>query len=148
MQVAAGGATDVALDWRATGLKAGAHEGTVRVVAATNGVEARVPYWYAVTSGVPAEISVLDATSSGRRSGSARDAVLFRVLDAAGLPLTSTQPVVSVISGGGAVQSIDSYDQDVPGVYSLSVRLGPLAGSNVFRLQAGDAVVEVTITGQ
>jgi len=35
----------------------------------------------------------------------------------------------------------------VPGVFGIDVRLGPLAGTNVFRIQAGNAFIDVAISG-
>jgi hypothetical protein len=118
------------------------------VTGATSGAETRIPYWYAVTSGVAAHVSVLDAITSARRGSSARDAVLFRITDASGLPLTSVDPVVSVVSGGGVVRTITSYDSQVPGLYGLTVRLGATVGTNVFRIQAGDISTDIAITGR
>jgi subtilisin family serine protease len=145
IQLAAGASAEVPLEWRATGLAEGAHEGVIRVVAVSSGIEARIPYWYAVTSDRPAEVSVLSAVAEGLRLSVLRDAIQFRVLDAAGLTLTSSQPKVSSISGNGIVLAVVSYDDEVPGLYSVTVQLSASAGANVFRIQAGDAVADVTI---
>jgi minor extracellular serine protease Vpr len=148
VQLAPGASLELPVEWRADNLTAGGHEGYLRIVAATTGAEARVPYWYGVTSGVPSEVSIIDVTGSGRRNSALRDAVLFRVLDAAGLPVANADVHVTAVSGGGAAQPAVSYDSEVPGLYSLTVRLGPLAGANVFRIRAGDAVQDVSITAQ
>jgi subtilisin family serine protease len=148
LQLGPGASLELPVEWRASDLAAGPHEGYLKIVAASSGVETRVPYWYAVSSGKPVEVSVLDVTTSGRRNSAVRDAVLFRILDAAGLPLLNSDIQVTAMSGGGSAQSVTSYDSDVPGLYGVTVRLGPLAGSNVFRIQAGDAVLEVSITAQ
>jgi minor extracellular serine protease Vpr len=147
LEVAPGASKQVTINWQASGLTAGAHEGVVRIVAASSGTETRVPYWYGVTS-APAHITILDALSSARRNSNQTDAILFRVTDAAGVVITDAQPQVSVVSGDGTVRRLASYDRDSPGLYGISVRLGPAAGSNVFRIQAGDAAATVTITGQ
>src|SRR5205814_1569316 len=87
------------------------------------------PYWYAVTSGVPAAITVLDSIDSARRGSLARDAVLFRITDSAGLPLTDLNPQVTPISGGGTVQTIVSHNSEVPGVFGINVRVIANAGA-------------------
>ena len=50
-------------------------------------------------------------------------------------------------SGDGQVQSVSSLDSDIPGLYSATLRMGPGAGPNVFRIEARDLTSEVTITG-
>ena len=64
------------------GLRPGAYEGFVRITGATT--EIRVPYWYAVKGGEAAAIPLLAQTASGRRNGQLRNAIYFRVTDAAG----------------------------------------------------------------
>ena len=143
-----GASAEVQVAWSATGLATGAFEGFVTVSGTTSGTHLRIPYWYAATAAVPARITLLDSVSTGRRGSVQRDAVLFRVTDAAGVTLADVQPRVTVLSGGGATGRLTSYDLDVPGVFGLTVQLGFTAGANVFRIQAGDAVTDVTITGQ
>ncbi|MEO7650874.1 MAG: S8 family serine peptidase, partial [Bryobacteraceae bacterium] len=146
VQLEAGASINVPVRWSGSSLAAGAHEGFVRISGSSSGVETRVPYWYAVTSITPAHISILDSKTSARRGTTSRDAILLRVTDSAGLPLT-TPPDVSITSGGGAVSRIVSYDLDVPGLYGVDLRLGPLAGPNVVLIQAGEISTSVSITG-
>ncbi|MCX6622920.1 MAG: S8 family serine peptidase [Acidobacteria bacterium] len=148
LQLAPGASTSLAVSWTGAGLSAGGHEGFIRITGAATGVETRIPYWYDVLSGVPAKVIVLSNVDSGRRGSFQQDALLFRITDSAGVPLTSVTPVVTAVSGGGSVRGISSYDLDVPGVYGVTVRLGSVAGTNVFRIQAGDAWVEASISGQ
>ena len=93
-------------------------------------------------------MTILENSTGGRRGSLVRDAVLFKIADAAGLPITTLQPQISAISGGGSVQSILSYDTEIPGLYGANLFLGQTAGANVFRIQAGEAVAEVSIVGQ
>ena len=144
----AGGSTEIDLVWQASGLEPGSHEGFARISGATSGTELRVPYWYAVRNGVPAAITVISTTASGRRGGMLRDAVFFKVLDAAGLPLLDVPIQIESVTGGGAALSLTSYDGEVPGLYSATLRLGIAAGTNDFRLHAGDAWVDFSITGR
>ena len=70
-------------------LDAGAYEGVVRVTGSSSGTEIRVPWWYGVTSDRPARITILSQVNSARRNAVSRDAILFRVTDAAGMPILS-----------------------------------------------------------
>ena len=148
IQLAPGASADVAVTWTGAGLAPGAHEGFIKITGAASGVETRIPYWYDVASGVPAKFSMLYNVGSGRRGSFQSDAVLFRITDSAGVPLTGLTPVVTVTSGGGSVRSINNYDSDVPGVYGITVRLGSVAGTNTLHIQAGDATIDASITGQ
>lgn len=148
VQLAPGGSMEMPVSWTGSTLASGPHEGIIRIVAATTGYETKVPYWYAVASDAPSNITVLEASSSARRGSRQRDAVLFRVTDASGLPLPNVAVDVSVLSGDGSVESVDSYDSEVPGLFGLTVRLGRGTGANVFKILAGTVSVEVSITGQ
>ncbi|MBI3695040.1 MAG: hypothetical protein HY238_09415 [Acidobacteria bacterium] len=89
------------------------------------------------------------ASAAGRgRSAGRERRVIFRVTDLSGIPVTNTAPNISVVSGGGEPLDVSSVDDPIPGAYSLTVRLGVQAGSNVFRIQAGELSKEVTITGR
>lgn len=144
--IAPGESIDLPLHWRASSLQDGSYEGSFRIVSST-GDEIRVPWWYGATSGRPAGITVLDAIDSARRGSLNRDAILFRVVDAAGLPVNADDLRVTVVSGDGSVESVASRDSEAPGLYSVHVVLGPAAGDNVFRIQAGEIYRDVTITG-
>ena len=146
IQLAAGASMDVPVVWNAAGLTAGTYEG-VLAVTGTSGTQAHVPYWYAVPSGVPARITVLDSITTGRRRSTQRDAVLFRITDASGLSMPDANPQASVTIGGGSIRGIVSHDTDVPGLFGLDVQLGPTAGQNVFVIQIGDVSLQVSISG-
>jgi minor extracellular serine protease Vpr len=147
IQLAAGASVDVPITWSASDLAKGTYEGTVNIVSAATGTQVHVPYWYAVT-GAPAHVTVLSAITSGRRNRNQTDAIDFRVTDVSGVALPDVEPTVTVMSGGGTVRSIYSEDTDIPGAFGVDLRLGPTAGTNVFRIQVGDAYTDVTISGQ
>jgi minor extracellular serine protease Vpr len=147
-ELAPGASVELTLSWTAYALAAGPYQGALVISSATNGVQARVPYWYASTTNTPAKITVLSSTTSGRRGGVVYDVALFRVTDASGLALTDIAPTVTVTSGGGKVGPVNSYDSEVPGVFGIDVQLGLAAGTNVFRIQAGDAFVDLSVTGR
>lgn len=146
--IPAGGTVTVPVTWNADRLTPGTHEGFLLIRSGATGVVSRVPYWYSVASSTPASISVLSSTASGRRNGLLRDAALFRVLDSSGVALLGADVNVTVVAGDGTTQPIISYDSEIPGLYGLTVRLGPVAGANTFRIQAGEASTTVSITGQ
>ncbi len=147
VQVAAGGSVDVPLTWNTANLASGTYEGFLTVSSSSTGTKVNVPYWYDASSGEPANITILDAVSSGRRSSVQRQAVLLRTTDVSGQSLL-LQPEVTVVSGGGSVRAVTSLDNQVPGMFSVDVVLGPAAGTNVFRIQSGSVTTDITITGQ
>jgi hypothetical protein len=148
LTVAAGQGGEVALGMDGSALDAGAYEGFVRVTGTVSGTEIRVPYWFAVPGRAPAAIPLLGLTSTGRRNAQLRNAIYFRVTDSAGVPIAGYQPDVEVVDGGGSVAGVTSLDADSPGLYTATVRLGPVAGANTFRILAGDKTLAVVITGQ
>ena len=147
--IAAGGTAEVAVNWSATGLSAGTHEGFLVIRSAATGAAIRVPYWYAVKSPKAAAFTILDVSATGRRGTLVRDALLFRMLDAAGLNVEGGEPPeVTVVAGDGTAHAVVSYDEEIPGMLGLTVQLGPQPGANTFRVQAGEAALTFTITGQ
>ncbi|MBL0159552.1 MAG: S8 family serine peptidase [Bryobacterales bacterium] len=147
VELAAGAAADVPVSFVLHGATLGPHEGYLVISGATTGRSIRVPYWYAATEYIPAYISVVSATTSGRRGARQQDAVLFRVLDLSGLAITDKLPEISVVSGGGTVSKVSVYDTEIPGLFGFDAALGFIAGANVFQIQAGSIVTTVTITG-
>jgi len=143
-----GASTTVALSFPAPGLSAGQYEGFVAVTGATSGVESRVPYWYAISSESPAYITILDSATTLRRGALVADAVVFHVADNSGILLQNIVPTVTAVSGGGSVVAVVSRTSDSPGAFSVNVRLGPTAGTNVFRITAGDISLDVPLVSQ
>ena len=143
LDIAAGAWVQVPLQWSATGLSAGPHQGFISITS-SSGTSIRVPFWYAVAS-TPAKVTVLDTYTSARRGSFLSDAILFRITDPSGVALTGVQPEVTVTAGGGAVNQVVSYDSDIPGMFGIDVVLGFVPGSNTFHIKAGDAILDVTI---
>ncbi|MFN7937055.1 MAG: S8 family serine peptidase [Bryobacteraceae bacterium] len=148
VELAAGQAVDVGVVLQGNGLSGGAQEGFVKLTNVASGATARVPYWYAVRTKEPAHIVVLDQIASGRRGTLRTDAVLLRVTESSGVAMTDASIEVTALSGGGAGVEVVSYDSEIPGLYGVTVQLGPVAGANVFRIRAGGVSTLVTITGQ
>ena len=142
-----GASTSVSVTLTGSNLVAGGYEGLVLVAGANGSVESRVPYWYGVATTTPVRITDLRSLASASRNSRQRDAILFRLTDAAGLPIASVNPKVTVTAGNGTVTSLSSLDTTSPGLFSLSVRLGPLSGTNTFHVQAGDVAFDFNITG-
>ena len=63
------------------------------------------------------------------------------------LPLTIVQPTVTLVSGGGTVRALNSYESDDPGLFGVDVQLGSTPGTNVFHIQAGTVSADVSIIG-
>jgi subtilisin family serine protease len=122
----------------------GQYEGWIRIADISTGLETRVPYWYAVSTGTAGFITVLEVTRNSTPGRVVSDAVLFRVTDAFGIPVTSTPPVVSV-SGDSEIISVNSRDRRIPGAYGITIRLGTQRGANVIQIESGGLLREVTI---
>jgi hypothetical protein len=148
LELAAGASAEVPVSFVLRNAAVGPHEGHLVVSGAATGQSIRVPYWYAATEHIPAYINVLSATASARRGSVQRDAILFRVLDLSGLSIIDKLPEITVVSGGGAVSTAIAYDTAIPGLFGIDVQLGFASGANVFRIQAGSILTDVTITGQ
>lgn len=148
VSIAAGGTVDVPLVWESRNLEPGPYEGFVIVRSTRTGSAIRIPYWYAVKGGSPAGFTVLSTATGGVRGSMVRNAVRFRVVDAAGLNVDGADPQVTVVEGDGTARPVTSLDSEIPGVFSLTVQLGPLPGSNTFRIQAGQAAMTVTLAGR
>ena len=148
-----GKSADIAVKFTATGLTAGQYEGFVKIRGTNSEVEDRLPYWYAVASDVPANLTPLwvigiSNNETPRAGARVNDAIYFRVTDKSGIVLPNATPTVTVVSGGGTVIETVSQNRLYPGVFSASVRLGARRGDNVFRLEVGSVTpVEITITG-
>jgi minor extracellular serine protease Vpr len=145
--LAPGASRQLVVNFQASNLSAGPYQGFLNVTASSTGAAIRVPYWYAATAHEPARIVILDRTASGRSNATLRNAVYFRVIDSSGVAVTAIPPEVSVTAGEGVIRQLNRFDTQVPGLYSINVVLGAAPGANTFRIQAGAATRDVTITG-
>ncbi len=146
--IAPGATAEVGVAWNPAGLPTGACEGVFRITGTSSGTALRLPWWYAVPSGIPAAVTQLDITDSGRRGATLRDAILFRISDSAGLPIGDFAPEVSVVAGGGDIVRLLRYNSDVPGLFGIDVRLGAVAGTNTVEVRAGSITKRFDITGR
>ena len=87
------------------------------------GSTATIPYWFAVPGTSPAGISILYQDASDQAFTTAVRAVIFRVVDAAGLPFAGpVTPTVRVTSVDGTAHAY-RYGT-VPGTFATDVRMG------------------------
>ena len=93
--------------FQADSLSPGAYEGFLNVQGMQSGVITHVPYWYGVPSNQPAHITLLSSTASGSAGARITNAVIFRVTDAVGLPVTTMQPSVTAVTTGAQAGARD-----------------------------------------
>jgi minor extracellular serine protease Vpr len=107
----------------AIGLSAGEYQGYLQV-AGTGGSTATIPYWFAVPGTTAAGISIIYSDFFDFSRSTAPGAIVFRIVDTAGLPLgTAGTPKVVISAGGGTVRSV-SQGGDIPGTWSVDLRTG------------------------
>ncbi len=151
IQIAAGQSQALTVQLTAASLDPGTYQGFIQVQGGQSPVMAQIPYWYALASGVPAHITILNTPSCGDTPscGKAltRQTITLRVTDAQGLA-TSDAPTVSFTTGNGSVVRVVSIDSDVPGAFQALVRLGSAGVSDVIHFQAGGVTKDVTISVQ
>ncbi len=143
LSVPAGGQAQLSVEFTGIDLPAGEYQGFLRLRGSLSGVETRVPYWYAVASSQPRFLRTVNAPETG--SPGTMVNVLLQVTDPSGLPIAGLQPAVTATVGGGTVNGVRSLDQFYPGVYQASLRLGPAAGRNQFRVEVADLREDFTI---
>jgi len=160
--VPAGQSQTFGVVFSASGLAPGAYQGSIVAASSATGAQIRIPYWLDVPSTDPSNLLVVYVDPNYEfRNGAVLDAFEFRLTDSAGAPMTSVQPRVTVVSGGGSVTAVNSADapnanisvgggyivQDIPGLWTVDVVLGPATGDNVFRVTAGSLTQDFVITG-
>lgn len=129
-------------------LTAGEYQGFLVVRSTNSGVESRIPYWYGVKSSTAARVTLLYSDQTGSPDEILEDSIVFRLTDASGANIAGGAPKVSVVSGDGKLVDLADYTSVIPGTWSITLQLGPVAGPNVFRIEAGDVKRDVTIMGQ
>ena len=141
-----GASAQIAVNLMASALAPGQYEGYILAADTSTGLEAHVPYWYGVPSNTPAFITVLNANQGTVQAQSGQDSVLFRVTDASGIALTNIQPVVTVVSGTGVLNSVNSRNSLIPGAFGINLRLGARRSTTVVQIQAGDITLQVPVS--
>lgn len=131
-------------------LEPGEYQGFLQIQGSAATVPVRIPYWYAVPSGIPQYLTVLSPLEIPASAGvNQRITIVFRVTDASGVALPDANPTATVVSGGGAASEVFSIDSEVPGAYWVRLTLGPGVGENKFHIGVGDLTpLEILIQGQ
>jgi subtilisin family serine protease len=129
-------------------LPPGEYEGFISIQGTNSSIISRIPYWYGVSGGLPANITVLYSAPNATAGSRVTDAVIFRVTDSAGLPIPNLTPLVTVISGDAVVTAVRSRDSIIPNTFGISARLGPKPGNNVFHIEVGNLTKDVTVIAQ
>jgi hypothetical protein len=137
-----GAAQQVPVTLDAGNLAPGEYSGYLLVSGTASASVARIPYWFAVPGSQPAGISILyqDFFDFARTSSTA--AVVFRVVDAAGLPYTGSLQPQFTVAGSGTVRSLYAAG-DIPGTYAVDIRTG--AASMQLSFTIGDVSESVVI---
>jgi subtilisin family serine protease len=148
VELGPGLALDLPVAFRGTSLFAGQYEGSIYIQGNRSGSVIRVPYWYGVASSQPRYITVLQTRSDVQRGTSVFDAIIFRITDEAGIPVRDITPTITVVSGDGEVIDVFARSRLSPGAFGAQLRMGPRAGSNTFRIEAGGIQREVTIVAR
>ena len=108
----------------AFGLAPGEYQGYLQVSGTATSSVATIPYWFAVPGSAPAGITVLYRDSYDSARTVSYGAVVFRIVDIAGLPYTgSLTPQIAMTTGGGSIRSA-YHAGDIPGTYAVDIRAG------------------------
>ncbi len=139
------GSLPVSVSWNAENLTPGEYQGFLRVSGTAGGTVASIPYWFGVPGPDPVAISVLHQEFAAAARSTVRQAIVFRVTDAAGLPYGGrVQPSVKVSNAGGGGTLRDFYNPgDIPGTYAVDVRTG--TSTMQLEITAGNLTRTVTI---
>ena len=135
----------IAVRWNKAGLRLGEHQGFLLVRGTNSDAEMRIPYWYAATARQPRNITIFSGPASARANTSVN--VDVRVTDVSGVILTEFEPQVTVERGDGFSAGVVSLDASYPGMWRLRLRLGQFAGTNTFKVTAGDTSITFSIRG-
>jgi hypothetical protein len=118
----AGASQQITITLEANGLPAGEYSGYVEVSGAANATVTRIPYWFASPGPTPAGVSVLYQDWWDYARTSATAAVVFRIVDAAGLPYTGA--VTPTVTGTNGTVRRTYRAGTIPGTYAIDVRTG------------------------
>uniref|UniRef100_Q01TA9 Peptidase S8 and S53, subtilisin, kexin, sedolisin n=1 Tax=Solibacter usitatus (strain Ellin6076) TaxID=234267 RepID=Q01TA9_SOLUE len=119
----AGASQQVALTLDAAGLAPGEYSGYVTVSGTASSTVAKIPYWFAVPGGDPVGISLLYQDYYDAVRTSSTQAVVLRIVDAAGLPYTGALRPSLTVAGSGSVRSFYRTGT-IPGTYAVDIRTG------------------------
>lgn len=124
VELDANGSQALSATVNASGLAPGEYQGYLQVTGTATSNVTTIPYWFAVPGSTPAGITVLHQDYSDPSRTVSDGAVVFRIVDIAGLPYTgSLTPQIAMAAGGGSIRR--SYRAgDIPGTYAVDIRAG------------------------
>ncbi len=127
------------------GLAPGEYSGYLLVSGTASASVARIPYWFAVPGSQPAGISILYQDNFDQARSTATEAVVFRVVDAAGLPYTGSLRPQFTVAGSGTVRALYGTG-DIPGTYAVDIRTGTLGMQLTFTIGTVSESVYIPVT--
>jgi len=108
----------------ASDLAPGEYQGYLQVTGTATSNVTTIPYWYAVPGSTPAGITVIHQDYSDPIQTVSYGAVVFRIVDIAGLPYTGPlTPQIAMTAGGGSIRRAYRAG-DIPGTYAVDIRAG------------------------
>ncbi len=137
----AGASQKVTISMTGDSLDAGSYTGFVRFTGTMGATEMRVPYWFGSAGTTATGIAIL-RTGSGSARQSVTGAIVFRIVDAAGLPLEATPTVTADATSGVLVNQVYQTG-DIPGTYAIDLRFG--TANPTITITAGTITQSVTL---
>ncbi|MGA2269670.1 MAG: S8 family serine peptidase [Bryobacteraceae bacterium] len=124
VQLDPNGSQQISATVNASGLAPGEYQGYLQVAGANTSNIATIPYWFAVPGSAPAGITILYSDYYDPARTVSYAAVIFRIVDIAGLPYTGQlTPQIVISAGGGSIRNFYAAG-DIPGTYALDIRTG------------------------
>jgi len=124
MQLDPNGSQALSATVNASGLAPGEYQGYLQVTGASTSNVTTIPYWFAVPGSTPAGITVLYQDYYDPIRTVSYGAVVFRIVDIAGLPYTGPlTPRIAMTAGGGSIRNTYRAG-DIPGTYAVDIRAG------------------------
>ena len=119
----------------------GAYEGEIRIQRLSGGADVRVPYYYVVGDGVPANSFAIAGTGVIGTVGEPNpEFLIFRVIDQFGQAIGNLPVQFSSVLGGGAI-IVSDPNTDAFGVAAADVDMGPEVGPQEFEATAGGLTI-------
>lgn len=137
VQLASGASADVTVALSGSLPQPGVYEGIIHVVRTSGGEDTRVPYFYAVSDGVPFNTFAIAGTGViGTVNEPNPELLIARVIDQYGQPVPDVATTFTMTDGGGSIFSADEQT-DFYGVVAADVDFGPTVGFQDFEADIG-----------
>jgi uncharacterized protein (TIGR03437 family) len=137
VQLAAGAAADVTVSLSGSLPQPGVYEGIIHAVRISGGEDTRIPYFYAVSDGVPFNAFAIAGTGvTGTVNEPNPELLVARVVDQYGQPVPEAATTFTVSDGGGSIFAADEKT-DFYGVVAADVDFGPTVGFQDFEADIG-----------